>query len=435
MTRSAILCVDDEPVILQSLKDQLRRHFGDELVIETAESGDEGLEVLDELLEEGRGIPLVVSDQLMPGMKGEEFLSAVHERDPRILNVLLTGQATVDAVGAAVNKARLYRYIAKPWDEGDLVLTVREALRAWNQARELEVHQQELALAHSAALRFVPGDMLALLGRSRVAEVCFGDHARRTLHVLLSDMRHFTSLLEGLDPGDAFAFLNQYMERMERAVREHGGFVLNTQGDQVLALFPRSVDDAFRAAVASFDTLDQWNAERAARGEPAVAMGLGLNTGELLLGTIGGEQRLQCDVVGDPVNICSRVEGATKKYDTRMLLTREALAHLSDPAAHRIRAVDWVAPKGFASAVVLYEVLDVLPEEVAAPRWAANEALQAGRDALTRGDLSAAEGILSGILDVDPGDGAAKVLLARCRRMQRDGLPDGWSGVTVLTRK
>ncbi|CAN1212839.1 hypothetical protein TUMEXPCC7403_21720 [Tumidithrix helvetica PCC 7403] len=139
-----ILCVDDDRAVLLSLRDQLTRNFHNDYNIELAQDGLEALELLDELRAEGVDVPLVISDHIMPGIKGDEFLIRVHSRFPKTLNVLLTGQANADAVGNAVNFASLYRYIAKPWNDTDLCLTVTEALRRYQQDNELELSQATL---------------------------------------------------------------------------------------------------------------------------------------------------------------------------------------------------------------------------------------------------------------------------------------------------
>ena len=138
MNKPAILCVDDEKIILISLKEQLKRHFGDEYNIETVESGEEALEIIYELRNDAIDLPTVIADQIMPGIKGDELLKEIHTVMPGTLKILLTGQANADAVGNAVNYANLYRYIAKPWEEADLILTVTEALRSYFQDKKLE---------------------------------------------------------------------------------------------------------------------------------------------------------------------------------------------------------------------------------------------------------------------------------------------------------
>jgi len=144
MKKPVILCVDDEPVVLTSLKDQILRYIGDDYLVEVTESGEEALEVLKDLVAEGSEVPLIISDQIMPGMKGDELLIRIHDRYPQSLKIFLTGQADATAVGNAVNRANLYRYIAKPWDEADFKLTVTEALRSYHQNKELTEKQRLL---------------------------------------------------------------------------------------------------------------------------------------------------------------------------------------------------------------------------------------------------------------------------------------------------
>lgn len=144
MTKFAILCVDDEDVVLESLKEQLKRPFGKDYYIEVAESSEDALDILAELQADNIEVALVISDQIMPGMKGDELLIQVHTAYPQTLKVLLTGQASAEAVGNAVNSANLYRYITKPWDETDLCLTVTEALRRYRQDVQLGEQNRQL---------------------------------------------------------------------------------------------------------------------------------------------------------------------------------------------------------------------------------------------------------------------------------------------------
>lgn len=147
MSKKAIICVDDEKIVLDSLKKELKENFNDH-TIEIAESGDEGLEIIEELVEDGYDVQLVISDYVMPEMKGDEFLIEVYKQLPKSKLLLLTGQATMEGVTNAVNNAKLYRYIAKPWDKEDLILTVKEALKSYENAFELEKKQLELKDAY-----------------------------------------------------------------------------------------------------------------------------------------------------------------------------------------------------------------------------------------------------------------------------------------------
>lgn len=131
MSESAILCVDDEKVILDSLKRQLRKRFGNEYSYELAESADDALDVIDELVEDGVRVVVVVSDWLMPGTKGDEFLVNVHKRFPTIVKILLTGQADVAAIKRAREEADLHSYLSKPWSEEELFNAITSGLNKY----------------------------------------------------------------------------------------------------------------------------------------------------------------------------------------------------------------------------------------------------------------------------------------------------------------
>jgi adenylate cyclase len=137
MNKKVIICVDDEKVVVESLKEQIRSHFLDEYQIETAQSGEEALEIIEQLIESNVDIPVVISDHLMPGLKGDDLLIQIHKRSPSTIKIMLTGQASADAVGKVINSAKLYRYIPKPWEKDDLILTIKEAVSSYLQKKKL----------------------------------------------------------------------------------------------------------------------------------------------------------------------------------------------------------------------------------------------------------------------------------------------------------
>lgn len=126
--KDTILCVDDEVIILESLKGQLKRHFGDIFNYEFAQSADEALELIDELTEDRIRIIIIVSDWLMPGIKGDEFLVKIHNRFPKTIKIMITGQADQCCINNAFKNANLFRCFSKPWDEETLIKSIQEAL-------------------------------------------------------------------------------------------------------------------------------------------------------------------------------------------------------------------------------------------------------------------------------------------------------------------
>lgn len=129
MERGVLLCVDDEIIVLIALKDQLRRAFGNNFVIEVAESAEEALDLLDELAGEGHTLLVIISDWLMPGMKGDEFLIQAHGRFPSVVKIMLSGQAEAEAVDRARREAALHDFLPKPWDAEALVESINQGLR------------------------------------------------------------------------------------------------------------------------------------------------------------------------------------------------------------------------------------------------------------------------------------------------------------------
>ncbi len=128
MTKLAILCVDDEVIILNSLLRQLQTAFDDHYIYETAENASEALELIEELQEENTDLLVIVSDWLMPGAKGDEFLIQVHQKFPGVVKILLTGQADEAAVERAQSQANLFNCLRKPWNERDLIQCIQSAL-------------------------------------------------------------------------------------------------------------------------------------------------------------------------------------------------------------------------------------------------------------------------------------------------------------------
>lgn len=128
MEKGVLMCVDDEVIVLTALKDQLRRAYGSDYVVEVAESAEEALELLDELSEQGHTVLVIVSDWLMPGMKGDEFLVQAHQRFPTVVKIMLSGHAEQSAVDRVRREAGLHEFLSKPWNAAELVESINLGL-------------------------------------------------------------------------------------------------------------------------------------------------------------------------------------------------------------------------------------------------------------------------------------------------------------------
>ena len=137
MKKPVVVCIDDEPMVLESLKIELKKALANDCLIETAEGGQDALALFAELQADDYEIALVLSDHIMPDIRGDELLKKIHHISPQTLKIMLTGQADLEAVSNAIRYAKLYRYIAKPWEPDDLRLTVVEALHSYLQKKKL----------------------------------------------------------------------------------------------------------------------------------------------------------------------------------------------------------------------------------------------------------------------------------------------------------
>lgn len=126
--KNVIICVDDEKIILDSLKSQLKLEFGNEYIYETAENATDAEELIDELVIDGCKILIIVSDWLMPGVKGDEFLIKIHKKYPQIVKIMLTGHVAEEAVDKAIKEANLHKCITKPWSGDELMDAIKDGL-------------------------------------------------------------------------------------------------------------------------------------------------------------------------------------------------------------------------------------------------------------------------------------------------------------------
>ena len=704
MTKQVIICVDDETTILRSLKAELKEAIGNDYLIEVAEGGEDALELLNELLEDGYEVPLIISDYIMPEMKGDELLRQVHLISPKTLKIMLTGQASIEAVGNAVNYAKLYRYMAKPWQAEDFKLTVTKAIYSYVQDKKLaeqnaqlqqmnqkleelnraqaaliaqlhekenrltqfleampvgvfvadangkpyyvnsrahqllgkgtvanttseqlmEVYQLYLAgsdrfypneddilhralngesaaaddieirqgdkitpieawgtpiydekgkliyaiaafqdisdrkqarealqkaerkyrsifenalegifqstpdgryISANAALaqiygydspqelmatlthlehqlyvqshrrtefvsllqqygevskfesqvyrqdgsiiwisenaraiydangvllyyqgfvedisdrkkaeaererfteklfqlnqafsRFVPREFLQFLDKQSIVDVQLGEAVQKEMSVLFSDIRDFTSFSERMTPEDNFKFINSYLSRMGPVISENQGFIDKYIGDAIMALFSGNADNAVKAAIAMLQKLADYNQHRAASGYASIQIGIGINTGSLMLGTVGGQSRMDTTVISDAVNLASRLESLTKNYGVSLLISQQTLVRLDNPTEYSIRFIERTKVKGKSKAVAVFEVFDGDEPDMKQAKLATKAIFEEGLFLYYQQAFSAAAKRFADVLSINSKDRVAQIYLERCRK-------------------
>jgi class 3 adenylate cyclase len=298
----------------------------------------------------------------------------------------------------------------------------------------LDLAHDQLQLTYDAAARFVPTDLLRILGHQSIRDVRLGDQVAHPMSTLFADIRGFSALAEAIGPARTFEVINRYLSFMEPAIHANRGLILQFLGDGIMALFPGTADDSVRGAIAMHQALARFNAERIAAGEAPLRVGIGINTGTVMVGTIGGRERLDSSVIGDSVNLASRIEGMTKMYGVALLIGEQTHRALQRPSDFALREVDRVVAKGTTIGQSIYEVLDILAEEPRKPRVASLAAYASALDAFKRGAFAQARQGFQEVTKSDTADPAAAAMLARSAEMEAHP-PASWMGATKLETK
>jgi predicted ATPase/class 3 adenylate cyclase/tRNA A-37 threonylcarbamoyl transferase component Bud32 len=305
-----------------------------------------------------------------------------------------------------------------------------ENAQLYDDLRHALEQQVELTSAHA---RFVPHQFLETLGRRNIVEVALGDHALIEASILFSDLRGFTRLVERLSVQPAIELINAYLAQMEPAILAEEGFVDSYNGDGIMALFHTGAEHAVAAAIGMQRRLTHWNAFRQAEGEPGLAMGIGIASGDILLGTIGAPGRIKCGVIGDSVNLASRVEGLTKQYGLALLIDGGTWRRLPRPDRFLIREIDRVQVVGREQAVDLYEVFDADPEPLRLAKHGCATLLAEAIDLYRGGSFTQARAIFERCVEAVPGDPVPAMYLERCERPRHSGAE--WSPVERIGQK
>lgn len=228
----------------------------------------------------------------------------------------------------------------------------------------LELALDEEEQLTDAAGRFVPNQFLSFLGYESLVDVKSGDAVQKEMSILFSDIRSFTQLSERMTPEDNFKFINAYLSRMEPAITENRGFIDKYIGDAIMALFGGSADDAVKAGISMLQRLSEYNLTRQRPNRPPITIGIGINTGDLMLGIVGGQHRMDSTVISDAVNLGARLEELSKRYCIPLLISEHTFLRLEDPNIYSFRVIDKVRVKGKSEMVSVFEVFDADPPDL-----------------------------------------------------------------------
>ena len=399
-----ILIVDDEPVNLQVLVNHLSlQNYG----ITQAASGMEALEIIDQ----GFKPDIILLDIMMPKMTGYELCQKIRERFPanELPVVLLTAKNQVsDLVEGFSSGAN--DYLTKPVSKNELLARIKTHIR--------------LAKINEAYGRFVPHEFLQFLERESIIDVQLGDQVQKEMTVLFADIRSFTNLSEKMSPKENFNFLNAYLSRVSPVIRKYHGFIDKYIGDAVMALFPQSADDAIQAAIEMQKQVSLYNVYRQEKGDELIAIGIGLHTGSLMLGTVGEPERMEGTVIADAVNLASRLEGLTKIYGVDILVSEQTLYCLDDPQKYSYRFLDRVKVKGKSQPVDVFEVYQANSEPIIHLKRQTRDEFERAVALYVEKNFAEAQKVFQEVLQRNEHDKVTRFYIERCIKALRFGVSE-----------
>ncbi|MDR2758752.1 MAG: HAMP domain-containing protein [Spirochaetaceae bacterium] len=280
--------------------------------------------------------------------------------------------------------------------------------------------------------KYVPKDLIDKFFAAPES-MLVGDN--RILSVLFSDIRSFTTISEGMAPDDLVNSLNRYFSGQVDVIMNRNGIVDKYIGDAIMAFWGAPVkhdDDALQSVLSGLDMIDtlrDFNETQRGLGKPEFRIGIGINYGIVTVGNIGSERKMDYTVIGDMVNLASRMEGLTKPYHQEILISETIYAEIKEKLPTRL--LDTVAVKGKTRGVKIYTVKRAVAgnEERA---WAIHNE---GMAAYYRRSFEEAAAKFQAVIALLPEDFIAKVLLARCKNYALTPPPEGWDGVEVMKTK
>jgi adenylate cyclase len=319
MSPAKILAVDDESDFELLLTQRFRRQIRDqEFVFRFARHGEEALAALSAEPD----VDLILLDINMPVMDGLTLLARLREEQARVKAIIVSAYGDMTNLRTAMNRGA-FDFVTKPVDFNDLEITMRKTLADIAKLREMDCQRAAAERARSNLSRYFSPNIVEMLAAQ---DEPLGAVRRQTVAVLFCDIVGFTRMAEAMVPEAVVTMLREFHQRMTMQIFACGGTVEKYIGDAIFAVFgvpAASSEDAANALLCAdmmLAALECWNDEREARGEPRLAIGIGLNYGPAVLGDVGSEHSFSFTVIGDTVNTASRLQALTRTFETPLVV-------------------------------------------------------------------------------------------------------------------
>lgn len=410
-----ILVVDDEPINQQVLKNILTvRNF--EIV--SAMNGEDALSIL----EKDSNFEMVLLDVMMPRMSGYEVCRRIREKYlPSELPILMV--TAKDQISDKVNglNSGANDYLSKPFDRKEFLARIDTHLNLYR--------------INKVTGRFVPSAFIKALGHSRITDVQLGDYKEKEVTVFFSDIRGYTSLSETMTPEENFHFVNKYSQIMGPIIEDNNGFVNQYLGDGIMAIFLDSPDDALKASIAMQKAIGEFNLQLRKNNKPEIQVGMGLHTGSLIMGIIGDHKRNDAATISDTVNSAARLEGLTKYYGAKILLSGQTLSQIPNLDQYNFRFMGKVQVKGKQKSLNIYEFFDGDNHDLLEAKKASRTQFDKALKLYFNREFEFARQELTAIVAKNSRDLGAKHLLNKTILNISKGIPENWDGIDLMDEK
>ena len=466
---ASIVIVDDS----RSIRGHVRR------VLESAPEAfkviehEDGLDALRWLstLSPNKLPDLILLDRNMPQISGDECIRIL-KADSLWKNIpvlFLTAQVSVQNLVQGLVQLAADDYLPKPFAADELIARVQVLLRmkkAEDQSRDLnrqlqqaldeqvtayqELKTTKLKLAETEAAnrltrlfeKFVPKGFLERIAPEGLESLRFGTAESDEATILFSDIRSFTDLSEPLSPQELMDFLNDYLKMMNMSIMVNHGFVDKFIGDAVMAIFDRTdqssndARNALNAGMGMLQVLGTMNQKRRRQGQVPISIGIGIHTGPVVFGTLGFEERMDSTVLGDAVNLASRLESLTKYYGASLLFSDQTFDALGDEKENLlIRKIDTVMVKGRKQAVTIYELFNSDSLDVQSAKKIVMQSLEEPLNLYRQKKWMEAEQLFTDLVRNQPLDSLPAIYVERCQNFLENSPSDDWAGVHVFNQK
>lgn len=321
-----ILFISDEKQALS----RLRQRFVDSYNVFTASSIREAHKLLLEY-----DMHVVVVKQMMPEMSGLQFCESISHEFPSLTNIILNTSENTDSLERAYKTGQIFRFVSDPDSKMELQMAIDNALKlhqAESENRQLsdEINKYKKEQEDILELfkRYVPGEVVSQ-GLKANKEDMMKPGESRVVSVLFADMRKFTKLTSKLPASEVVRFLNDYWDVVSKTVKENKGSVNKYMGDGLLAVFGAPVsyinnhENAVSAALNMVDALDEINKKYADVFGEEISIGIGINSGEVIVGNIGTDDFMEYTVIGNTVNTASRLEKISKEKPNSIIISKK----------------------------------------------------------------------------------------------------------------